>query len=337
MKIVADKRIPGFAEGINALLPDAEFIMKEGSEITAADVRDADALIVRTRTRCDASLLRGSRVRLIGSATIGTDHIDLPWCKEAGISVVNAPGCNAPAVMQYVASTLHAAGFDPRRHTLGVVGKGHIGSLVTELYKKEGTRVVVCDPPRAEAGLTDEDYLPLEDLLEVSDAVTLHVPYTTSGPHPTGRMLSGPLPENLQIIVNASRGPVVDTALVSTNRKWIIDTWPFEEFPADFNAEERRRLIDSAFIATPHIAGYSVEGKGRATRAMLAALARFAAAETMETAGRGGETYAIPDLRTVIDSFDPRPLSEALKTSPDAFEALRGAHLRPEPSQHQQP
>lgn len=322
MKVVADKRIPGFEEAIRTHRPDIRLIVREGADISRDDVKDADALIVRTRTRCDAALLEGSKVLLVGTATIGTDHIDTEWCAKNGIRVVNAPGCNAPAVMQYVASSLDKAGFDPRHHTLGVVGKGNIGSLVSDLYRREGTKVLVCDPPRQLAGYEDEQYRTLEYVLENSDAVTFHVPYTVDGPHPTRHLLKNPLPARPGIYVNASRGPVFAPSVIDSSKKFIIDTWPFEEEPLDFTPEEIRRLIGEAFIATPHIAGYSIEGKRRATAAMLALFGIPCDAET------GKREYSLKD---VIDSFNPLALSESLKNSPSSFERLRASHLRPEP------
>lgn len=334
MKIVTDKRIPGLQEGIKSILPNAEIISKEGREISRDDLNDAEALIVRTRTRCDSSLLEGSGIRLIGTATIGTDHIDLDWCARNGIEVVNAPGSNAPAVMQYVASTLHHAGFDPARHTLGVVGKGHIGNLVTELYRMEGTKVVVCDPPRKDAGYDDEEYLSLEEVFAMSDAVTFHVPYTTVGPYPTRHLLKGPIPGRVAMIVNSSRGEVLDPSVIDPKRKFIIDTWPFEDQPEQFDDALRRSLIDASFIATPHIAGYSREGKSRATEAMIAAIARKFNIEATNK-GKGFQKIDTSllrySLKDVIRSFNPIPLSEALKENPDSFETLRGKHLRPEP------
>ena len=328
MKIVFDRKIPGLEEAILKAAPEMVLVAKEGTQINAHDVRDADALIVRTRTKCNRALLSGSKVGLIGSATIGTDHIDIPWCKSNGIKVVNAPGCNAPAVMQYVAASLHKAGFDPASQILGVVGKGNIGSMVTDLYRSAGTKVLVCDPPRAEAGHTDEDYLPLEVLLEKCDAVTFHVPYTKDGAHPTHHLLSAAHTELPNIIVNASRGPVVDSSLLFLPSRFIIDTWSFEEYPELYSEEERKKLIEAAFIATPHIAGYSIEGKRRATKAMLTALGL-----TDNSSGQedqlSGSSYS---LEQVIESFDPFPLSQTLKSSPSSFEALRASHLRPEPS-----
>lgn len=341
MKIVLDKRIPGLLEGISSLPGGISpvIVAREGTEITAEDVRDADFLFVRTRTRCDASLLSGSNVRLVGTATIGTDHIDIPWCEANGISVVSAPGCNAPAVMQYVAATLHEAGFDPSVQTLGVVGKGNIGSLVVSLYRAAGARVLVCDPPRHDAGFDDEDYLALEEVLAQSDAVTFHVPYDATTRHMLTPGLLKQYPD-LKIVVNTSRGLVLhpdifrDDVFLEGQRRFIIDTWPFEDEPDQWSREERNRVIDRAFISTPHIAGYSIEGKRRATYAMLSALASSLGLPSAPEASPVDAPPVAPELKSlerVISSFDPLPLSAALKSSPSSFEALRASHLRPEP------
>ena len=356
MKIVIDRKIPGLEEALRAeIFKDIGILALEGKDIRPEHIADADALLVRTRTRCDASLLDGSKVKLIGTATIGTDHIDLDWCRSNNISVVNAPGCNAPAVMQYVASCLHEAGFNPARHTLGVIGKGNIGSLVTELYRRAGCKVLVCDPPRKDAGFTDEDYISLEALLENSDAVTFHVPYTKNSDsqiysthdvshlYPTHHLLSGELPDRPKIIVNASRGPIIDYNIIFKEwerRKFIIDTWPFEEYPDSFNKEDIISLLKMAFISTPHIAGYSIEGKRRATDAMLNAIASLSGNTCSPC--RGSEFHkisylsevkakALIPLQTVIDSFSPTELSKTLKRNPLDFEFIRSSHLRHEP------
>ena len=161
MKIIADKNIP-FLEG---RLPEAELIRLPASEIDADAVRDADALIIRTRTHCDSRLLLGSKVKLIATATIGTDHIDLEWCKANRITVRNAPGCNAPGVALYVWSNLLRNGFDPSLHTLGDIGCGNVGSIVAEWGERLGARVLVSDPPRKERGEADREYLQLEQVL----------------------------------------------------------------------------------------------------------------------------------------------------------------------------
>lgn len=341
MKIVTDKRIPGLEEGLSRMVSSSvSIVAKEGSEISTADVKDADALFVRTRTHCDNSLLADSNVRLIGTATIGTDHIDIPWCEANGIRVVSAPGCNAPAVMQYVAASLHEAGFDPAIHTLGIVGKGHIGSLVADLYRSAGTRVLVCDPPRRDAGHKDESYLSLEEVFDKSDAVTFHVPYfinpdTRNGAYPTHHLLTPSLLRRHQrprMLVNASRGAVFDPRVFEEDRLFIIDTWPFEDEPYAWNEDERRRIIDKAFISTPHIAGYSIEGKRRATSAMLSAFAEFAGIDILletDIPQVSPGKYRLPET---IRSFDPKPLSDALKKDPSSFERQRSEHLRHEPA-----
>lgn len=332
MKIVADRRIPQLEDRIKNYGGSIVLSPLEGNEINRESVKDADALIVRTRTRCDSNLLGGSSVQLVGTATIGTDHIDLPWCNSHGITAVNAPGCNAPAVMQYVASSLLAAGFNPEIHTLGVIGKGHIGSLVVDLFRKAGTRVIVSDPPRKDLGLTDEDYLSYLEIMEQADAVTFHVPYTADGLHPTHHLASGSIPHNIKWLVNASRGGVVDPDLIlnSAHRvKFIIDTWHFEDTSDAIDREERQRLVDVSFISTPHIAGYSFEGKERATRSMIEALNREFNL-SVSTEGLASYEYSPPSLQRVAASFDPLTLSQQLKASPDNFEKLRNSHLRHE-------
>lgn len=332
MKIVMDKRIPGLLEGLHSLMPgELEILALEGPQIKREDVKDAEVLFVRTRTRCDESLLKDSKVKLIGSATIGIEHIDIPWCENSGIRVINAPGCNAPAVMQYVACSLNKAGFDLSRHTLGVVGKGSIGSLVVELYRRAGAKVIVCDPPREASHFNDEVYLPIEELLQNCDAVTFHVPYTSEGPYPTHHLLSTPLPEKLKIIINASRGLVINPEIITSDKKFIIDTWSFEDCVSLISETEKGRLIDSAFIATPHIAGYSIEGKQRATAAMLRAFAEYVGISHSQNMEKTDEKKYNYNLSDVVLSFDPTPLSNALKHDPDKFESLRANHLRKEP------
>lgn len=352
--IVIDEKIPGLAEAIRRERPDLEVRALPGAAIDRAAVSDAEALIVRTRTRCDASLLEGSGVKLVGTATIGTDHIDMEWCEAHGIRVVSAPGCNAPAVMQYVACSLHAAGFDPKTQTLGVVGKGHIGSLVVDLYRRAGGRVLVCDPPRAEAGLDDEDYLPLESLLEQADAVTLHVPGGEGTRNLINAGMLGRLPRLPEILVNASRGTVVEPTLLmpgndlTASMRLIIDTWPFEDLPdAAFSASAKAAMIKRAFIATPHIAGYSLEGKRRATAAMLSALLPSASANKNENDNRNVNDNEIENrnenendndnvnsyaLSVVLPTYAPLADSARLQSSPSSFELLRNSYpLRHEP------
>lgn len=271
MKIVADKDIP-FLEGV--FEPYAEVVYKTGSAISAADVADADALIIRTRTRCDASLLDGSSVRMIATATIGMDHIDLGYCRAHGIHVENAAGCNAGGVMQYVFSALYGVGarkgIKLEDCTFGIIGVGHVGSKVEAMARYLGFNVLLCDPPRA-AVEGPEKFCSLEYLLENSDIVTMHVPLdeTTRG---MADATFFALMKPGAIFINAARGEVIDEqALIAAAPKLgavVIDTWCNEP---DINEE----LLDIADIATPHIAGYSLLGKQNATTMAVQAVARF--------------------------------------------------------------
>ena len=146
-KIIIESHIPFIPEGF--LAGAAQVLRLSPGEITPETVRDACAVLVRTRTRCNAALLGGSQVRLVATATIGTDHIDLPWCADNGIRVVSAPGCNAPAVAQYVwASIFTLLPEDWQRITLGIVGLGHVGSIIADWGRRLGVDIMACDPPR---------------------------------------------------------------------------------------------------------------------------------------------------------------------------------------------
>lgn len=323
MKFIIDNKIP-FIKG--RLEPVGEVVYTDPDAFSPELVKDADCLIVRTRTRCDSNLLEGTSVKLIATATIGTDHIDLQWCEKNGIKVVNAAGCNAPGVAQYVWSSLLRNGFDPEVHTLGVVGKGNIGSIVTDWGRRSGANILVSDPPRKESGLSDEDYIPLEELLKKSDAVTLHTPLTLNGAHPTHHLISAKELDMMKpgaILINAARGPVADnealTGWVRSGRgKTVIDVWENEP---DIN----RRLLGESVVATPHIAGYSREGKERATRMVLESVEQFFGI-TVDKSGLEG-AYILPEGKIspeiILDSYDPAVDTEALRKNPENFEKLR--------------
>lgn len=271
LKIVADKAIP-FLEGV--FDPYADMTYLSGDKIGPEDVRDADVLMVRTRTKCNADLLEGSKVKFIATATIGTDHIDFPYCDSKGIVVRNAPGCNAGGVMEYVFSALY--GLASRKSislqgdTIGIIGVGHVGSLIERMGRALGFKILKCDPPRAEAegsfGFCDLEYL-----LQNSQIVTLHVPLdeTTRG------MADSEFFSLMQpgaFFINAARGEVVcDDALKAAIPKLgpvIIDTWNHEP---DIDLD----LMDKVAIATPHIAGYSYQGKQNGTAAAVRAVAHY--------------------------------------------------------------
>ena len=270
MKIVADKHIP-FLEGV--FEPYAEVVYIDGRAITHNDIVDADAMIIRTRTRCNAELLDNTRVRIIATATIGTDHIDLPYCSERGIEVHNAEGCNAGGVMQYVFSALY--GVAARKSirldgmNFGIIGVGNVGRKVEEMASYLGFNVLRCDPPRASVE-GEEGFCSLEYLLANSQIVTLHVPLDDS----TRKMADENFFLQMQpgtIFINAARGEIMDeAALKEAYPKLgaaIIDTWNNEP---DVD-EDMIELVD---VATPHIAGYSYQGKQDGTAMSVRAVAR---------------------------------------------------------------
>ncbi len=332
MKVIVDNKIPFIKGRLEAI---GEVIYANPDAIDRDMVKDADALIIRTRTRCTEELLAGSSVKLIATETIGTDHIDIPWCEAHGITVENAAGCNAPGVAQYVWSALLRNGFNPEVNVLGLVGKGHIGTIIADWGRRLGAKVIVNDPPREKAGLKDEDYMPLDQLLSQSDAVTLHTPLTKSGDDPTFHLISSrelSLMKPGAILVNAARGPVADNPAVS---RWIeteggravIDVWEGEP-------ELDRKLLSQALVATPHIAGYSREGKERATRMALEAVERKFGV-SLDKSGLEGE-YVSPsgtiDPEKIVNSYDPAEDTARLRRTPDRFEQLRGDYdYRPEP------
>lgn len=270
MKFVADVDIP-FLKGV--LEPYAEVVYKKGMEICREDILDADALLIRTRTRCDASLLEGTKVSLITTATIGMDHIDLDYCRSHGIEVANASGCNAGGVMQYVFSALYGVaarkGIKIDGATIGIIGVGNVGKKVEYLAEYLGFKILRCDPPRAQKEGSD-GFCSLEHLLAESDVVTLHVPLdeTTRGMANADFFT---LMKPGSIFINASRGEVVDEkALIEASPKFgaiVIDTWNNEP-------DVDENLIDIVDIATPHIAGYSFQGKLNGTALAVRAVAR---------------------------------------------------------------
>ncbi len=324
MKFIVDNKIP-FIKG--RLEKIGEVVYADPAGFTPELVKDADALIIRTRTHCNEALLGDSKVSLIATATIGTDHIDIPWCESHGITVENAAGCNAPGVAQYVWSSLLRNGFDPERHTLAVVGKGHIGTIVADWGRRLGARVIVCDPPRARMGYADEEYIPLEDALRQADAVTLHTPLTKDGPDATMHLISSRELDMMKpgaLLINAARGPVVDNeawkAWAEAGKgKAVVDVWENEP-------DIDRGLLREAVVTTPHIAGYSREGKERATRMALEAVERKFGV-TLDKTGLEGD-YVPPtgslDAMEITRSYDPATDTARLRQTPENFEKLRG-------------
>lgn len=270
MKIVADRNVP-FLESV--FEPYAEVVHMDGRDISHEDVVDADALIIRTRTRCDAALLEGTSVSMIATATIGMDHIDMDYCRSKGILVHNAEGCNAGGVLQYVFSALY--GVASRKaiklndSVFGVIGVGNVGGKVAALAEYLGFKVLRCDPPRAQRE-GSEGFCDLDYLLANSDIVTLHVPLDETTRNMADESFFT-LMKPGSIFINAARGEVVDeNALKMILPKFgavIIDTWNNEP---DVDED----LIEMVDIATPHIAGYSYQGKQNGTASAVQAVAR---------------------------------------------------------------
>jgi erythronate-4-phosphate dehydrogenase len=271
MKFVVDKTIP-FIE--NLFEPYAEVVYLEGKDISSDDVRDADGLVIRTRTKCNADLLDGSSVRMISTASIGSDHIDHEYCKEHGIHFATASGCNAVGVMNYVFAALYGIAarksIDLEGKTLGIVGVGNTGSRVAAMARHIGLRTLLCDPPRAAVEGPDS-FCPLDSLLKQADIVTLHVPLSDQ----TRKMANDRFFRRMKpgaLFINTARGEVVDeSALMRAIPKLgavIIDTWNNEPY---VNLD----LVEKVDIATPHIAGYSYQGKQNGTALAVRAIARF--------------------------------------------------------------
>ena len=324
MKIVIDKAIP-FLEGV--FEPYAEVLYREGSAISASDVRDAEALIVRTRTRCNASLLEGSRVRLIATATIGFDHIDMNWCRTHGIIVTTAAGCNARGVLQWVAATLalmaRQEGFSPAERTLGIVGVGNVGRLVKEYAEAWGFKVLCCDPPRE--AREHLGFLTLEEVVAQSDILTLHVPLNPKTRHMITPKSIAALRRGATII-NASRGEVVATqALLREDLRCAVDVWENEP---DIDA----RLLEKAFVATPHIAGYSLQGKANASAMSVRAVASFLGMPLMSWYPEGVPQSAPKEISweqmcSKIGEFcDIEKESARLKSGVSEFETIRNTY-----------
>lgn len=337
MKIVADAHIP-YIRGL--FEPYAEVSYIPGRDIGPADAADADALLVRTRTRCDTGLLAGSRVRFIGTATIGTDHIDLAYCRSNGIEVVSAAGCNARGVLQWVGAALallsQKGGWLPREKTLGIAGVGHVGSLVKEFGRAWGFRVLCSDPPREETenlGRT-EGFVPLKEIASVADIVTFHTPLTKGGDHPTLNLGDKNFFEALKpgsAVINSARGGIVNESALkkAIERKGVtacVDTWTGEP-------DIDRELLTEAFVATSHIAGYSIQGKANASATVVNVLAaRFGLPLTgwypLEEKPRPyAEPISWEEMAVTIKRYcDLEAETAALKKDPGAFESMRDGY-----------
>ena len=372
MKVIIDDKIP-FIQGQAERVAD-EIVYLPGSKIGPDDVRDADALIVRTRTHCNRQLLEGSRVRFIATATIGFDHLDTDDLNVAGIVWTNCPGCNATSVAQYVRNSLIEAEREGivklSEASLGIVGYGHVGRAVCESLRPYVKEILLNDPP-----LENEEFLlrqatqaspnvaerrikgeglaiafeeeksgnpdtslsthhstfkSLADLASSCDIISFHTPLTAEGPYPTFHLANEQFFQSLKrkpLLINAARGGVIDEAALldamdkGLVRQAIIDTWEGEPVI-------NRALLSKVFIGTPHIAGYSADGKANATLMALRALVRWQSSLgsiDIEPMFDIHPPLAQPERTGIF--YSPTSDSNQLKESPQNFENLRGNYL----------
>ena len=340
MKVIIDNKIP-YIQGV--LEPYAEVVYLPGKDTTPEIAHDADAIITRTRTKCNKHLLEGSKVKMIATATIGFDHIDTNYCKENGIEWTNAPGCNSWSVAQYIMAALHALAkekqFEMDKLTIGIVGAGNVGSKVASLCKIIGMNVLVNDPPR-ERKEGSANFVSINEIQKNADIITFHTPLTFDGLDKTFHLANDEFISKCKkgfVFVNSSRGEVMHTesvlnALAKGNiSEAIIDCWENEP-------EIDRDLLKKAFISTPHIAGYSKDGKANGTSMSIQAISKKF---NLGIDNWQCENVELPDNTVIkINGLDKNkqdilteailatyPIledSERLKTSPETFEKQRG-------------
>ncbi|MFR9636563.1 MAG: 4-phosphoerythronate dehydrogenase [Rikenellaceae bacterium] len=321
VKIIIDSAIP-FIEGV--FEPFATVVYVAGSKIDREDVRDADALIVRTRTRCDKNLLEGSTIKHIATATIGYDHIDLDYCAKSGIEVTTAAGCNSRGVLQWVGAALSLLskmeGWQPRQKVLGVIGVGNVGRLIEEYGRAWGFEVICCDPPRGVEG-----FLELDELLSRADIISLHTPLDSTTRHLiNSRNIKLLKPQST--IINSSRGEVVDSRALLENPSYrlLLDVWEGEP---NINIT----LLNRAIVSTPHIAGYSLQGKANGTAIVVNSIAQSL---NLPISGwypdvkrnDGGAITWEEMQRSIGQYFDIERETQQLKGNRDLFEKLRNSY-----------
>ena len=305
MSIVIDSHIPYLVEAVRNAWPEVDILPLESEKIDAKAVHDADVLVVRTRTQVNEALLSGSSVRLVCTATIGFDHIDTAYCESHGIRWMACPGCNAQAVCDYIEEALDEYlspfTFHLSPLTLGIVGVGHVGSLVAKMAERRGLKVLLNDPPKG-IGVS------LDDIAHNCDIITFHVPLDKTTYHLCDATFLAQCKPNA-LIINAARGGVVDEqALLRSGHPYILDTWENEPH---INTE----VLQHAFRASMHIAGYSVEGKRNASQACLDTIA---------------QTFSLPPvtLSPVKSHGDMASgwlerITHQLQAAPETFESLR--------------
>lgn len=335
MKIVVDDCIP-YIQGQIEKIAD-KVIYRSGAKFSKEDVHDADALVIRTRTKCNRALLEGSKVRFIATATIGMDHIDLDYCKSVGITVSNAAGCNVQSVAQYLRSCLFLLklikGIDFKGKTFGVIGVGHVGSEVARLAEEEfGFRVLLNDPPRA-AKEGNDGFVSLETLLAESDIISCHTLLSRKGQWPSFHLLDSKRFDQMgkkPILINSSRGEVIETdAIKEAIDKGLLSHVLLDVWENEPNIDQT--LMSKCFLATPHIAGYSADGKVNGTIMSLKSLISFFNID-MSTIKWDVQAptplkpiiYASSEMDAALQYYNPFRDHVSLVENPLSFEILRG-------------
>jgi len=319
VRIVADENIPLVNEFFAEI---GEIHRVPGRTMTASDIKDADILLVRSVTKVNKALLEDSPVRFVGTATIGTDHIDLDYLREKGIAFKSAPGCNAQAVVDYVLSAvsvlLDQRGITYSDLSVGIVGIGNVGSLLRQRLEGLGAEILAVDPFRAE-----EEVGPLVTLDEAlqADVVTLHTPLTREGEHATYHLIDEARLQQMKpdaCLINSSRGSVVDNAALlahmQNNRDFeaMLDVWENEP-------QLDLALLHRCLLATPHIAGYSLDGKMRGTEFVYQGLCEFFG---LPIRRKLAQFLPEPGVKRVNFS-DQVPLYQALRTAIRAAYEIR--------------
>lgn len=341
MKVVIDDKIPFLR---NVFEPYATVVYKPGKDISQSDLTDAQILIVRTRTKCNKNLLEGTSVQMVSTATIGTDHMDIPWLERSGITWSNAPGCNSGSVRQYIGSILAhliLSGTNPLKTTIGIVGVGMVGSKVEQLARTLGFNVMLNDPPRArrEGDALFTDY---HTLVANADIITYHTPLNMSGPDASYHLLSEDLLNLLKpgvVIINSSRGEVTDTnamlAGLASEKigKLVLDVWENEPDISSL-------LHEKVWAGTPHIAGYSVDGKANGSSMTVDAVShKFGfplvgwkpeslpmPENPIITLSDDGKTSAHTAAEAILHTYNILDDHQRLRQSPSDFEKLRGSY-----------
>lgn len=342
MKIVVDDKIP-FIKGV--LEKYAEVVYLEGSKISQKDLLEANALIIRTRTKCNANLLEGTKVEFIATATIGFDHIDTEYCRSRKITWTNAEGCNSSSVQQYLAAALifliDKFNLSLNNLTIGVVGIGNVGNKVATLCDTLGMKVLLNDPPR-ERLEGSKSFVSLDTIVSDADIITLHVPLNYEGQDKTYHLVDDNILSRLgkhQILINTSRGEVVKTESLKNaiqNKKLmscILDVWE-DEPNIDLG------LLDLVDIGTPHIAGYSVDGKANGTAMSVNSFCRHFGFDLKDWYPNNITILPVPTIeigctnlnfqeiisKLIHITYDILKDDRVLRTSPRNFEKQRGEY-----------